>query len=325
MSQLGGNGYLADINQINSNLANFRGLQAQARQAQKDINIQAKQENDLDDLRKVGTGISEKAFKDAISKYGSKLYYNRFGGGQSLKDLDYRLGDKLLGRLPADKALPQGQVRDSGVELGDMGKAPRPMTTPEEAERPMIEKLGEGAEDAEHNPADAVDKEGGMGEHDPEDVEKALDDDITPQEFTDHLDSKYNFGGEGEGEGVDELAGGGADIAESAGSAGADLAGDVATGTALEATGTALDATGVLAPVGAIFNLIGAGLDIFGAVEAGKGIVDAFENDVLGHQTYKTPQIQQPQAPNTLLSKNLLITPTSDTLHQQGSSFATGW
>ena len=330
MTELGANGYLADINQINQNTANFRGEKLRATQEQTMANLQAKQENDLDDLRKVGTGMSEKAFKDIVSKYGSKLYFNRFGGGGSIKDLDYKLGDKLLGRLPADKSLPSGNIREGGegVELGEMRSQPRPMTTPEEAQRPILEnKLGEGAEDAEHNPADAVDKESGMGEHDPEDLNKALDDDVSPEEFQDHLDSKYNFSGGNEaeaGEGVDELAGGGADIAEGAGAGLAESAGAEEAGGVLEGVGAVLDAT-PLAPLGLLFQALGVGADIFGGVEAGKGVVDAFENDVLGHQTYKNPTITQPQAPNTLLSTHMLITPTSDTLHQSGSSLATGW
>ena len=108
MSELGQNGYLQQISQINSNVASFRGLQQEAREKQQELNISAKQENDLDDLRKIGSGISEEAFKELIGKYGGKLYNAGLGKKGSLGEFD----DELAKRLGWTEA--EGESREGG-------------------------------------------------------------------------------------------------------------------------------------------------------------------------------------------------------------------
>lgn len=401
MSELGQNGYLQQISQINSNVASFRGLQQEAREKQQELDISAKSENDLDDIRKIGSGFSEKAFKDLVGKYGKNLYTSNFGKGRSLQDLDKSFGKKLgltaendadsftkvvgkgvdkagsmiskgidnlkssIGsgstdnatsfanrlRLNADanevemfgghsgngSVADEGNIKDglNNISEADEGKygsfldEVSPSVEPAQTRITPIEELVEPPPEEppleRFNIMDNVNKQLGMGEHDPEDLGKALDDNISPEEFEEHLKNKYNFGGEAEegAEGAGE--GAGEAVGEAVGEGVGEEAGAEIAGTALEGAGTALEATGVLAPLGFLFQAIGVGADIYAGVEAGKGVADAFENDVLGHQTYTAPKVSMPSKPNTLLSRNLLITPTSDTLHQQGSSFASGW
>jgi len=399
MSELGQNGYLSQISQINSNVAGFRGLKQQAEAEQQSLNIQAKQENDMDDLRKIGSGFSEKAFKEVIGKYGGKLYNAGFGKKGSLSEFDDELGTKLgwteaegkdtFLKLVANKlgvdTRPAGAVKDitknlskgsdliksigsdavdrvsaessrittqvgekasnlidkasgeasnlsdglakdalssnnikgvaqEGVEMVDMTpRAPRQIT-------PVEELIGETPPPIQQAPkvdiGGNLSKQTQMGEADPEDLNKALDDNVSVGEFQDHLDNKYNFSaGEGEGEGISTAV---ADTTE-------DIVATETAGAVEEGIGGALEATGVVGPLGLLFQAIGLGSDIYAGYETGKGVVDAFENDVLGHQTYVTPKVAMPNAPKTLLSQHLLVTPTSDTLHQQGTSFSTGW
>jgi hypothetical protein len=205
-------------------------------------------------------------------------------------------------------------VAQEGVEMVDMApKAPRQIT-------PLEELVGETPPPIQQAPkvdiAGNLSKQTQMGQADPEDLNKALDDNVSVGEFQDHLDNKYNFsGGEDAGEGISTTV---ADTTE-------DAVVSETAGTVDEVIGAGLEATGVLAPLGLLFQALGIGADIYAGVETGKGVVDAFENDVLGHQTFTAPKVAMPNAPKTLLSQHLLVTPTSDTLHQQGTSFSTGW
>ena len=411
MSELGQNGYLSQISQINSNVSAFRGLKQQAEAEQQSLNIQAKQENDMDDLRKIGSGFSEKAFKEVIGKYGGKLYSAGFGKKGSLSEFDDELGKKLgwteaegkdsFLKLVANKlgvdTRPMGAISDitknlskgsdliksigsdavdrvsaessritsqigekasnlidkasgeasnlsdgiaknalfsnnikgvaqdalsnkikgvaqEGVEMVDMAPRPPRQITPIE------ELVGETPPPIQQAPkvdvAGNLSKQTQMGQPDPEDLNKALDDNVSPEEFQAHLDNKYNFSGEGQEaeEGISTA------VTDTADAVGAE-----ASGAVEELVGGALEATGVLAPLGLLFQALGVGSDIYAGYETGRGVVDAFENDVLGHQTFTAPQVKMPTAPKTLLSQHLLVTPTSDTLHQQGTSFSTGW
>lgn len=406
MSEIGGNGYLADVNQINQNLANFRGMKQEARIEQQKIDLQAKQENDLNDLRKVGSGLTEKAFKDFVTKYGGKAWnYKGFNGKglvedeetgelvegdvkKSLADLDSDLGDsimrggkKLVGRLGqtlrskiSGVGGDQLSVDNPSLNQMDNVRSAEPAELNDEAEvedgfgkagledipeykggdfasflqdqkallEPSVQtqrvsqvEVEEPAPEVKpqlevNNPSNAVQKEGGLGEHDPEDLDKALDDNVSPEEFQAHLDSKYNFksGAEGEAGEAGDIAGEAGDVAGDVAEAGAGIAEATTAeevGGGLEVAGTALEATGILAPFGFLLQALGVGADAFGAYEAGKGVVDAFENDVLGQKTYKTPTIVTPVQPKTLLSQHMLITPTSDTLHNPASGLASGW
>ena len=91
-------------------------------------------------------------------------------------------------------------------------------------------------------------------------------------------------------------------------------AGEEAGVGALETAGTALDATGVGAVIGVPLQLAGMVLEGGAIYEAGKSIVDWFENDVLGNKAKINPTLQKiPQGFSTLTSSGLGATPTQDT------------
>ena len=114
-----------------------------------------------------------------------------------------------------------------------------------------------------------------------------------------------------DGEGGGEDAGKGAEgLAEGAGEEG----GDEALGAGLEGAGTALDATGYGAIVGVPLQIAGAVLEAGGLYEAGKSVVDWFEQDILGQKPKINPQhIAMPKKPSTLAGQGLQATPTFDT------------
>lgn len=395
MSGLGENGYLQQISQINNNVASFRGLQQEAREKQQELNISAKSENDLDDIRKIGAGFSEKAFKELLGKYGKNLYTMNLGKGRSVEALDNYFGKalglteqneadsfgKLIGKLgdrvgsvgkgaldklrsigsgsideassfanrlqingnldevelfgghSGDGGEVVGNIKDGLKNISEAGdetygsfleqvsaptQVPRQITPIEELQKEPIET------DQSVSVSDVLGKQTtSKMEYDPEDLEKFKDDSVSPEEYGEYLKNKYGFGS---GSNIEEASSSIIeDVGETALTSGAREATTSAVSTGLEAVGAGLEASGVLAPLGLLFQAIGFAGDVYAGVEAGKGVVDAFENDVLGHQTYTAPKVAQPQKPNTLLSRNLLITPTSDTLHQQGTSYATGW
>jgi len=389
MSELGQNGYLSQISQINSNVAGFRGLKQQAEETQQSLDIQAKQENDMDDLRKIASGFGEKSFKELVGKYGGKLYNSGFGKKGSLSEFDDELGRKLgwteaegkdsFLKLVANKlgidTTPKGAVSDItknlsngadklksiGSDAIDRASAESSRMTTQVGEKAsnLIDKgSGEASNLSEGLAKDALKSnsiKGGevemtdlsedagrsfsnvMIEEQPQQVSQVGSVNEEPQNIRANVDSSVKAnpdrvaGGEDAGQSVAEDAGEG--VSEAVGEGVGEAVGEgvgaeaeaVGASAVEEGVGTALEATGVLAPLGLLFQAIGLGTDIYAGVEAGKGVVDAFENDVLGHQTYISPKVNMPKAPNTLLKQHLLVTPTSDTLHQQGTSFSTGW
>jgi hypothetical protein len=160
------------------------------------------------------------------------------------------------------------------------------------------------------------------GQADAEDLDKALDDNVSPEEFQDHLDNKYNFSegagegaGEGVGEGVGEAVG---EVAgEAAGEGAGAAAGAAAEGVAgaVESVGSALDATGVLAPFGFLLNIAGLFAAGVGAVEAGETIA----KELSGPDDKDIPRIPVPKQPKTMAQKGLLVTPHFNSLDTYGS------
>ena len=389
MSELGQNGYLSQISQINSNVAGFRGLRQEAREQQQALDIQAKQENDMDDLRKIASGFGEKSFKELVGKYGGKLYNAGFGKKGSFAEFDDELGRKLgwteaegkdsFLKLVANKlgvdTTPKGAVSDItknlsngadklksiGSDAIDRASAESSRMTTQVGEKAsnLIDKgSGEASNLSEGLAKDALKSnsiKGGevemtdlsedagrsfsnvMIEEQPQQVSQVGSVNEEPQNIRANVDSSVKAnpdrvaGGEDAGQSVAEDAGEG--VSEAVGEGVGEAVGEgvgaeaeaVGASAVEEGVGTALEATGVLAPLGLLFQAIGLGSDIYAGIEAGRGVVDAFENDVLGHQTYISPKVNMPKAPNTLLKQHLLVTPTSDTLHQQGTSFSTGW
>ena len=367
MSEIGQNGYLSQVSQINNRVSNFRGEQQNVDISRKSLNLQAKSEADMDDLRKVASGFGEQALKGMISKYANKVAGATWKkGGRSLNEIDKGFGKSLglteeegLDTIP--KVLGRGVEKVFGKSAGGainsaagkvsdlLGDAKeglsnvssfgenniktiladntpnvqagqRRITSVEElvAEKPPAPSAPQEVEmsDIRGN----VQKQTTMGEPDQEDVRLGTDENVSPEEFQDHLDSKYNFssaGNDAENVGADLLEDGAKTVGEEAITTGAS--------TALEGVGAGLMATGVLAPLGALFEVLGFAGDVYAGVQGAEGVVNAFSNDVLGQHNYTTPKIEDPTAPKTLLQKGLLITPTTTTIHQQGTSLATGW
>ena len=115
----------------------------------------------------------------------------------------------------------------------------------------------------------------------------------------------------------------GTDVAKEAGT---DLVEKGAESAGLEGAGAVLDATGVGAIVGVPLQIAGAILDGGLIYEAGKSVVDWFEEDILGHkpQIPKNQLVQAPTRPLTLADKGLAIVPNVDTLDTQ-VSYSGGW
>lgn len=108
-------------------------------------------------------------------------------------------------------------------------------------------------------------------------------------------------------------------LAEGAATEGA----DTAAAAGLEAAGTALDATGVGAIVGIPLQVAGAVLEGGALYEAGKSVVDWFEQDILGMKP-PAPQMKMPKMPPSIAQRGLLLTPNLDTVDTQtgyGGSF----
>jgi len=98
---------------------------------------------------------------------------------------------------------------------------------------------------------------------------------------------------------------------------------DTAAAAGLEAAGTALDATGVGAIVGIPLQVAGAVLEGGALYEAGKSVVDWFEQDILGMKP-PAPQLKIPKMPPSIAQRGLLLTPNLDTIDTQtgyGGSF----
>ena len=116
--------------------------------------------------------------------------------------------------------------------------------------------------------------------------------------------------GESPTEAEDNVEEGAEDLGEGAGEEGV----DEGVGAGLEGAGTALDATGYGAVVGIPLQIAGAVLEAGGLYEAGKSVVDWFEQDILGEKPKINPQhIAMPKRPSTLAGQGLQATPTFDT------------
>jgi hypothetical protein len=119
----------------------------------------------------------------------------------------------------------------------------------------------------------------------------------------------------------DAVASAGTTSGEAISDAVADTAGAVAEGV-----GTALDATGVGAIVGIPLQIAGAVADGGLLYEAGKSLVDWFDEDILGHkpQVPKNQLVQTPVRPLSLAERHLGVIPNVDTIDTQ-PSYSGGW
>jgi hypothetical protein len=375
MSELGQNGYLAQVSQINSNISNFRDEKQNVSIERKKIDLQAKAEQDMDDIRKIGSGYGEQAFKKIVGKWGNKLMTAKFGEGRrSLAEIDKGWGEKLglteeegLDSIPklvgrgvqklytgtksiAGKAvdlagdMKQGLTNNIGDLKGDAVDAVESKvgTALQKAGvTPPSSTVGqEGVEMAEMS--ERALKSGGFGnvEISQEAPQVSSSGSLNTPDIRGNVEAGANINPDTVSSGITEEVSGGVEDVASAVRGGiqnvasavksgvqtvASETADLATASTLEGIGGGLEATGVLAPLGALFSIIGFGADVYAGVEGAEGVVNAFQNDVLGQHSYSVPKLPDPTAPVTLAQKGFLITPTSTTIHQQGSSLATGW
>ena len=166
-------------------------------------------------------------------------------------------------------------------------------------------------EDTNAHDMDADERGEEGGENEPlEDTAEGLEGDAG--DLADGARSALTDATEGASDALGGLAEGGlAEGAESAAAAG------------LEAAGTALDTTGVGAIVGIPLQVAGAVLEGGALYEAGKSVVDWFEQDILGMKP-PAPQLKIPKMPPSIAQRGLLLTPNLDTIDTQtgyGGSF----
>lgn len=113
------------------------------------------------------------------------------------------------------------------------------------------------------------------------------------------------------------------DIAKDAGT---DLVEKGAETAGLEGAGAVLDSTGVGAIIGVPLQIAGLVADGGLLYEAGKSLVDWFDEDILGHkpQVPKNQLVATPTRPLTLADRGLAVVPNIDTIDTQ-PSYAGGW
>lgn len=365
----------SEMNRFRADRDNIVGMNKQLKE-QAEQTFQTKNIESI--IENVGIVGATKGIHSFVKK-GYDYKFKRFGD-KGLKDLDERLGKKMgLSYKKKLKAKTKGGEAKEGEEEEAEAEAEPEFEAGGEVERGAgeedslssfiqrtrnrltqqarnkmsqlrnrISQQEEGKYDDVEEPEEGVEmqpmeraqaQEEGVA--DEEDVNKALDDNVSPEEFQEHLDSKYNFSeeaGAGEGAEAGELGG---EAAEAAASAGADVAsgaaegvaaaaGDIASGAAgaateavaggIEAVGSALDSTGVLAPFGFLLNIAGLFAAGVGAAEAGMTIA----KELAGPDDKDIPKIPVPKQPKTMAQKGLLVTPHFNSLDTYGS-INTAW
>lgn len=118
----------------------------------------------------------------------------------------------------------------------------------------------------------------------------------------------------------------GAVISKGAEDAGASIIEKGAESAGLETAGALLDSTGVGAIIGVPLQIAGLVADGGLLYEAGKSLVDWFDEDILGHkpQVPKNQLVATPIRPLTLADRGLAVVPNIDTIDTQ-PSYAGGW
>ena len=155
---------------------------------------------------------------------------------------------------------------------------------------------GEGEEGGSREPlGDGEEGAGEMGEGASEDLEDGT------------RSALQDAGDEGADDALGELGG-----------AGAETAVDEGAVAGLEGAGAALDATGIGAVIGVPLQIAGAVLEGGALYEAGKGLWDWFDDDILGNKP-KPPTVAMPKLAPSLAQRGMLITPNMDTLDTQTS------
>jgi hypothetical protein len=105
---LGIGAYSNTSNIVNSEVRQFKGLQDEIAIENKQLQAQAGQKADLDDLRNIGQEMGIKQGKDLLEKYGKKLYRGKIPFTEtSIKELDQKAGSFVEDKI--NTAIEQGK------------------------------------------------------------------------------------------------------------------------------------------------------------------------------------------------------------------------
>jgi len=354
--------YSNTSNIVNDEVRQFKGLQEQIGIENKQLQSQAGQKADLDDLRNIGQEMGIKQGKDLLAKYGTKMYKAKIPFTEtSIKELDEKAGSVASDKISS--ALKSGR-NYMGEKFGSLGKQRANMSFSDRlnngVEMPELgeKQIGEVPEIANQEEITATINRQANRITSVEDLTAEAPTEIQPRvtldtgssgadldtlnefknnpaensvatdvdRFEDHLKTKYGDFSSPNQEGssiAEDAESVGKQIGTDAATAAEDLAG-VETGEAVtQAAGAALDATGILAPLGGLISL---GADIFALFEAGKTADDFVEREIT--KTKAEPQadlIPQPKAPLTLAQKGYGVTPSLDTYDIAHTSISSRW
>ena len=352
-------GFAGAAEEMNENAAAFRGKVSNIKNENKSLVQQFKTATDMKALKGIGEEAAVRAFKTYGGKAMGWIDKKAFGGKissdtEGFKNILEKKG-KALYQSAKDRLSNRGQGQ--GNEMEDDGETGTEMTGGETdvvgGESPGDGTFGDGGEvgtegvedgeelggrewseltDAEREQElfghtdDRVGEQAGRTQ-----PERTLGDESNrapneTDEGTQQEDTETKEGDEGDdaenedapdeqGDLGDTLEEGAEDLGEGAGEGLADEAG----GDALIGAGTALDATGIGAVVGIPLQIAGAVLEGGALYEAGKSVVDWFEDDILGMHP-KVPQVKIPKAAPTLAQQGLIAAPVYDTSMDMPSS-----
>jgi len=350
-------GFAGAAEEINENAAAFRGKAASVRNENKSLVQQARAATDLNALKGMGEEAAVRAFKVYGGKAAGWVDRTAFGGkiGRDTEGLKNMLGKKAKSMLNTAKSKATGS-RNVDDEVGDDGEEGIEMTG-DDVEGGFLENIDGGwlknarAGIGKTSAPDEGLDEGGDGWGDLSQAEKeqelfghtddtqfnqrqASGEDGSLETKTDEPEGKTEEpdGDDVEQEGTKEEE----DDPDEEGDLGADEGAEVGEGVAedvgegvgeealvggMEAGGAALDATGVGALIGIPLQIAGAVLEGGALYEAGKSVVDWFEEDILGDKP-KVKTIAPPVKGRSIAQSGLVAAPVFDSSMDMPSSSA---
>jgi len=337
-----GFGAYADTSRLmDDNLRAFKGYSQDIDNLNKQIQSQADEKENVNDLRKIGEEYAIKQGKDLLTKYGSKMYSGKIPFTKtSIEDLDKKAGsvlddaaDKVFSagkNIPEPvsfKSLNTTKIGNSRLNAGEpldesgFGDIEEIPTIGSEGNSLAISIQQQKEQLATQGQPKEAELSTEPGDIEMQPVKTQIEMKPMANEAEEASGSLADLGRDAAGDDAAEMAGKTAataaeEVGEKAGAA------EIAETTA-QALGLGLDATGVLAPLGALVSL---GADIFGLFEAGKTAADFVERDVTHTKVAPTPDlIPQPTGITTLAQKGYAVTPSLDTYDIAHTSIAHGW
>ena len=327
--------FASGAGEINQNLGNFRRHTDAVKSYNSGLVAAADEKLDLDTLKNVGQEFGVRMGKQLLGKYGGK-FMAKTGLGDWDKKVGKKFVDGIKGKAQALKNSAkskmnqgkdgEGEGEDSTApgessEMGDMSDAPT-----SRANAPEPQEDNPDFETSDPIPADEVSIDGPStynsralpGEGEDESADNILGDSGSSRPTAN--ESEFNA----EGSGVKDVGQDLGDVGGDVGDMAAQGVGDAvksAIGDGLEGLGAALDATGIGAPLGAIAGVVGGVLEGGALWEAGKGVADWFEQDILGEKP-DVVKTKLPTKPPSLAQIGLVATPIEDTSMDLPSSSA---